>query len=333
VTLPASRTPTLADIYRARSVIAGAVCRTPLVPAFSLSGQNGAEYRMKLETLQSTGAFKIRGATCKLDSLSADERTRGVVAISSGNHGRGIAYAAKRLGVRAVICMGSLVPRNKVDAIEALGAEVRIIGDSQDDAEVEAQRLMAEEGLVEAHPFDDPFIIAGQGTIGLELMEDWPELDTVLVPLSGGGLIAGIAIAIKAASPGARIVGVSMERGAAMIESLRAGKPTQVEELATLADALGGGIGVHNRLTFDLVRELVDETVTVTEAEIAEGMRHLLWREQLVVEGAGAVGVAAILAGKITAPGKHVAVVISGRSTDMNDFMAIVNGDGRKGDR
>ncbi len=319
-----ARPPTVADIYRARGTIAGVACRTPLLPSPALSAHHGAEFRLKLETMQPTGAFKLRGATCKLDALSAEERARGVVAISSGNHGRGIAYAAKRMGVRAVVCMGSLVPRNKIEAIEALGAEVRIVGDSQDDAEVEARRLVAEEGMVEAHPFDDAEIIAGQGTIGLELMEDWPELDSVVVPLSGGGLVSGIAIAVKAASPRARVIGVSMERGAAMVESLRAGKPVPVEELATLADALGGGIGLDNRLTFDLVRTLVDETVTVTEEEIADGMRHLFWREQLVVEGAGAVGVSAVLAGRIARLGERVALVVSGRSTDMHAFMGIV---------
>ena len=323
---------TAAHVYRARRAIAAAVCRTPLVPAASLSDGDGREFRMKLETLQPTGAFKLRGASNKLGVLSAEQRARGVVAVSSGNHGRGIALAARRLGMRAVVCMGSLVPGNKVEAIKALGAEVRIIGDSQDEAEVEARRLVDEEGLVEAHPFDDPWVIAGQGTIGLELMEDWPELDTVIVPLSGGGLIGGIALAVKAVSPATRVVGVSMERGAAMIRSLEAGKPVFVEELATLADALGGGIGLDNRYTFALVRELVDETVTVTEEEIADGMRHLFWREQMVVEGAGAVGVAALLAGKIRGLGQRVALVISGRSTDMHDFMSIVSGGGAAGD-
>ena len=314
----------LSAIYRARQVIYPPARRTPLLSSPSLSANLGSEVRLKLETLQDTGAFKIRGAANKLQSLTAAQRQCGAVAISSGNHGRGIAYAAKRLGMRAVICMGSLVPQNKVKAIEALGAEVRIVGDSQDDAEVEAQRLIDEEGMIEAHPFDDPFVIAGQGTIGLELIEDWPELDTVVVPLSGGGLIAGIAIAVKAANPTARIIGVTMERGAAMIESLRAGKPIPVTELATLADALGGGIGLENKLTFEIVRDLVDETLTVSEAEIADAMRHLFFAEQQVVEGAGAVGVAALKSGRLEVLGSRIAVVISGRSVAMDSFREIV---------
>ncbi len=313
----------LSAIYRARQVIYPPARRTPLLPSSSLSAILGSEVRLKLETLQDTGAFKIRGAANKLLSLTAAQRQCGAVAISSGNHGRGIAYAAKGLGMRAVICMGSLVPQNKVKAIEALGAEVRIVGDSQDDAELEAQRLIDEEGMIEAHPFDDPFVIAGQGTIGLELIEDWPELDTVVVPLSGGGLIAGIAIAVKAANPTARVIGVTMERGAAMIESLQAGKPVPVTELATLADALGGGIGLENKLTFEIVRDLVDETLTVSEAEIADAMRHLFFAEQQVVEGAGAVGIAALQSGRLQSLGGKVAVVISGRSVAMDSFREI----------
>lgn len=311
-------------IHAARRRLAGRVRVTPLVPSAALSEIAGADVRLKLETLQDIGAFKLRGATNKLLSLSEAERARGVVAISSGNHGRGVAHAARALGIRAVICMGSLVPENKVAAIRALGAEVRIVGASQDEAEVEAKRLVAEEGLVAAHPFDDPAVIAGQGTIGLELLEEWPELDTVIVPLSGGGLIGGIALAIKAARADARVIGVTMERGAAMVESLQAGQPVPVEELPTLADALGGGIGLDNRHTFALVRDLVDETLLITEEEIAAGMRHLLREEQLVAEGAGAVGVSALLTGRLQHLGTRIAVVVSGRNVDMDAFMKAV---------
>jgi threonine dehydratase len=313
------------DILRARERIAGEVPETPLVPSLAFSERLGRDVRLKLETLQPTGAFKLRGATNKLLSLTDDERVRGVVAISSGNHGRGIAYAARKLGMRAVICMGSLVPGNKVEAIRALGAEARIVGDSQDDAEEEALRLIREEGLVYAHPFDDSEVIAGQGTIGLELLEQMPDIDTAIVPLSGGGLIGGTALALKSARPEMRVVGVSMARGAAMAESLQAGKPVFVEELPTLADALGGGIGLDNKLTFALVRDLVDQVVLLSEEAIAEAMRHLFWREQLVVEGAGAVGAGALLAGDELDLGDNVAVVVSGRNVDMESFFEIVS--------
>lgn len=317
---------TVADIRAARARIAPPVRHSPLLAAPSLSAVTGGQVYLKLETTQDTRAFKLRGAMNKLLSLSEDERRRGVVTASSGNHGRGIAYAARELGLRAVICVGSLVPRNKIDNMRALGAEVRVIGDSQDEAFVEVERLVAEEGMVPAHPFDDPQVIAGQGTIGLELLDDRPDLDTVIVPLSGGGLIGGIALALKANRPDVRVIGVSMERGAAMIESLRAGRPVAVAELPTLADALGGGIGLDNRWTFDLVRDLVDATLTVTEEQIARAMAHLFRAEQQVVEGAGAVGVAALLEGLVPEPGGTTAVVLSGANVDMDDFMAIVTG-------
>ena len=219
-----------------------------------------------------------------------------------------------------------LVPDNKRQAIAALGAEVRIYGQSQDEAQAEADRLVREEGMVEISPFDHPHVIAGQGTIGLEILEDLPEVDTVLVPLSGGGLIAGVAKALKTASDRPiRVVGITMEKGAAMIESIKAGKIVQVTEQKSLADALGGGIGLDNRYTFPMVRDYVDDFVLLSEAEIARGMAQLYWQERLVVEGSGAVGVAAILAGKAGDLGKHAVVVLSGRNVDMTVFSKVVS--------
>lgn len=311
----------------ARDRIADHVLRTPLVPEFPLSDKVGAEVRLKLETLQATGAFKLRGATNAILSLSEEQRARGVVTCSTGNHGRGVAYAAKQLGVRAVICMSELVPQVKVDGIKRFGGEVRIIGKSQDDAEVETRRLEKEEGLVYVSPFDDPDVIAGQGTIGLELVEDWPDLDTVIVPLSGGGLMAGIAAAVKGKLPKARLIGVSMDRGPAMVLSLEAGKIVDVVEEPTLADSLGGGLGSVNNYTFPMIRDLVDETVLVSEAEIAEGMRTLFRDQQMAVEGGASVGVAALVAGKIACKGEKVAVVISGRNVDMDVFTRVASGE------
>ncbi len=317
----------LAAFEAARARIAPHVLRTPLVPAFPLSDACGGEVRLKLETLQATGAFKLRGATNAILNLSAEDRARGVVTCSTGNHGRGVAYAANLLGVRAVICMSSLVPQVKIDGIRRFGGEVRIHGKSQDEAEVEALRLMKEEGLVYLSPFDHDDVVCGQGTIGLELIEDWPELDTVVVPLSGGGLMAGIAAAVKSQKPETRLIGVTMERGPAMHESIRAGHPVEVVEEPTLADSLGGGIGLDNRRTFAMCRDLVDETVLVSEAEIAAGMRALYRDQQIVAEGGGAVGVAALIAGKISAKGRRIAVVISGRNVDMDIFTRIVSGE------
>lgn len=320
----------LADLYAARQRLAGLVRRTPLQPSPALAALAGGEVRLKLECLQETGAFKLRGATNKLASLSAEERARGVIAVSTGNHGRAVAFAAKRLGVRAVVCLSELVPNNKLEAIRALGAELVIEGKSQDEAEVVAGRLIEEEGLVYVHPFDDPAVLLGQGTIGLELIEDWPVLDTCLVPLSGGGLIAGIALALKGVNPAIRMIGITMEQGAAMHESLAAGRPVAVEEVASLADSLGGGIGMKNRWTLPLCRDLVDETLLVSEAEIAAGMRHLLMEERLVAEGGAAVGVAALLAGKVDLAGRRTAILVSGQNVDMARLLEVAGqgGDG-----
>ncbi len=316
---------TLADIYRARQRLAGRLRRTPLALSEALSKRLGVPVHLKLEQTQITGSFKLRGATNAVSGLSDADKARGVVGVSTGNHGRGLAYAARQAGVRCVICMSSLVPANKVEGIEALGAEVRIVGASQDQAQVEVDRLVAEEGMSLVPPFDHPGIIAGQGTLGLEVMEDLPEAATVVVPLSGGGLIAGVACAVKAISPRTRVVGVTMERGAAMYESLRAGKVVQVEEQPSLADALGGGIGLDNRYTYGLVKALVDDVVLLSEPEIAEGIRHAYWSEKQVVEGSGAVGIGALLAGRVSGNGPLV-VVVSGCNIDMDLHSKVVTG-------
>lgn len=316
--------PTMREIIAARRRIAGQVVRTPLVASPSLSAIAGGEVRLKLELVQETGAFKLRGAANMVAGLSAGERERGVVTVSTGNHGRAVAEAARRAGIRAVVCLSQLVPANKVEAIRALGAELRVLGRSQDEAAVEAERLAREEGMVMVPPFDHPAIIAGQGTIGLELAWDWPEIDTVLVPLSGGGLIAGIALALEAVDPAIRVIGISMREGAAMQASLTAGHPVEVEEKESLADSLGGGIGSVNRWTFALCRRLVDEVVLLEEQEIAAGMRHLFREERLVAEGAAAVGAGAILAGKVDLAGCRAALVVSGRNVAMDRFMEVV---------
>ncbi len=314
----------LQDIWRARAAIAGHIRRTLLVPSPALSTAAGADIWLKLETQQDTGSFKLRGATNKLRSLSEEARAKGVVAVSTGNHGRGVATAAARLGVRCVVFMSELVPDNKRRAIEDAGAEIRIVGKSQDEAEIDAQELVAADRMTMIHPFDDAHVAAGQGTIGLELLEDLPDIAAAVVPLSGGGLIGGIAYALKAASPDIRVAGVSMDRGPAMVESLKAGMPVPVEEEASLADSLGGGIGLENKLTFALVRDHVDDTVLVSEDEIARAMTWLFRNEGIVAEGGAAVGVAALLAGKLSLPAGPVVLVISGRNIDMARFHEIV---------
>ena len=314
------------EIYHARRRLSGRVRRTHLAHSPALSERTGAPVHLKLEHQQTTGSFKLRGATNAVLSLPPEERERGICGVSTGNHGRGLAHAAKQAGTRCIICMSSLVPENKVEGIRALGAEVRIVGKSQDDAQLEVDRLVAEEGLVMLSPFDHPDVIAGQGTLGLEIMEELPQADTVIVPLSGGGLIAGVALAVKTLKPSARVVGVTMERGAAMYESQAAGRPVPVEELPSLADALGGGIGMDNRFTFPMVRDLVDEMLLVSEQQIADAIRHAYWVEKQVIEGSGAVGIAALRAGLVEDPGITVAV-LSGCNINLALHHRIIGGE------
>jgi threonine dehydratase len=274
------------------------------------------------EYLQTTGAFKLRGAMNSVLQLPCD--ASGVTAVSTGNHGRALAYSARQAGVPCIICMSELVPLNKLEGIRALGAETRIAGKSQDEAEIEAKRLVDEEGYTMIPPFDHPHVIAGQGTLGLEMLQQVPDVDTVLVQLSGGGLISGIALALKAQRPEIRIIGISMERGAAMAISQTAGKPVEVEELPTLADSLGGGIGLDNRYTFAMVRDYVDQILLLDENEIADGIRHAYFSEQVIVEGGGAIGIAALLAGKAK-PGAKTVVLLSGKNIDMELHRKIIN--------
>lgn len=273
------------------------------------------------------GAFKLRGAANALANLSAEQAQKGVVCVSTGNHGRAIAYASRRLGIPACICMSDLVPNNKVSAIKAMGAEVRIVGKSQDEAQIEVNRLIEEKGMVEISPFDHIDVISGQGTIGVEIVEDYPLVDTVIVPLSGGGLISGIALAIKTLAPRANIIGLSMEKGAAMYESIQAGRPVEVDEQPSLADSLGGGIGSNNQYTLKMVRDLVDDIRLIPESKIAEAMRYLYQKEGWVAEGGGAIGLTPLLHDLGLPIGKHVVVVISGKNVDMDLFSRVVDGE------
>jgi len=311
------------DVYAARQAIAGMAVRTPLIEAPALTERAGASVYLKLENVQRTGSFKIRGAASKLSSLTDDERRRGVIAVSSGNHGRAVAYVARELGVRAVICMSTRVPPNKVEGIRSLGADLELHGESYDAAERHALRLQEERGLTMIPPFDDPHVIAGQGTIGLEILEDLPSVGSVMVPLSGGGLMAGVALVLKAADPSIRTIGVSMERAPVMFHSLRAGHPIQMEEQETLADALVGGIGLDNRHTFRMIQKVVDETLLVTEEEIASAMAFALSQQHLVVEGGGAVALAALMTGKLAGQGEEVIVVLSGGNVEIPRLLEI----------
>ncbi|MFD1036917.1 hydroxyectoine utilization dehydratase EutB [Virgibacillus byunsanensis] len=311
------------DVWEAKKRMQTMIKPTPLIASPKLSDKINASVYLKLENLHEIGSFKVRGASNKIVSLTEEEKSHGVTTFSTGNHGLAVAYIAKRLGIRAVICISNRVPVGKVNAIQQIGAEVERVGDSQDDAEERCYQLEKEQGLTVIKPFDDPHIIAGQGTMGLEIIEEVPRIDTVIVPLSGGGLFSGVALALKSYNPSIQLIGVSMENAAVMSESLKADRPVILPEQNTLADSLLGGIGLNNQYTFPLVKEYLDDLILLTEEEIATGMGFMLNQHKLVVEGAAATGVAAILSGKLKTHGKHVATIITGNNIDLTAFTSI----------
>jgi len=315
----------VSDIVSAQQRLADYILHTPVVKSDVLSELVHTPVHLKLEHHQITNSFKVRGASNAIGQLSEKEKQAGVVCVSTGNHGRGIAYAAKKAGINATIYMSSLVPDNKLQAIAGLGADIKIVGNSQDDAEIAAIEYCRHAGAVYLPPFDHNDIICGQGTLGLEILQQLPNTKCMLVPVSGGGLISGIALAAKHLNPNIKIYGISMQRGAAMIESQKAGKPILVKELPTFADSLGGGIGLDNQYTFALVKEYVDLIVQVSEAEIAAAIRHAYTHEKQVIEGGASVGIAAILADKIKLPGSTT-VLLSGSNIDMNVHKAVLDG-------
>lgn len=317
--------PTLHDVYRAHSRIKPMILQTPLLASTDLAEKIDAEVvHLKLECLQNTGAFKVRGAANKILSFTDEEKTRGVITFSTGNHGKAVAYVAGKVGIRAVVCLSEHVAAYRVEAIRKLGAEVSVKGHSQDEAEKNYQDLTASEGLVPVVPFDDPMIIAGQGTVALEIMEKLPDTDVLMIPLSGGGLLAGIAMTAKSINPGIHIVGVSIEQSPAMLESLKAGMPVQVEERSSIADSLLGGIGFDNQYTLSLVEKLIDEHLLISEEEIKDGMFYIFKKHRLIVEGAAAVGVSALMHQKINVKGKKIVTLLSGSSINSNEYIPII---------
>ncbi|MBO1002108.1 hydroxyectoine utilization dehydratase EutB [Pseudogracilibacillus auburnensis] len=315
---------TMPSVWQARKRISNIVSETPLISSPKLGELLGASVHLKLENMHEIGAFKIRGAANKLLSLTMEERAKGVTTFSTGNHGLAVAYVANTLGVKALICISNRVPQAKVDKLQQLGAEVIKVGDSQDEAEQYSYKLEKEHGLTVIKPFDDPFVIAGQGTIGLELLHHLPHIDTAIIPVSGGGLFAGIAFVLKKNNPKIKLIGVSMERSPVMFESVRANKPVSLKEQDTLADSLLGGIGLDNQYTFPMVQHLIDEFVLLSEEEIAKGMAFMLHEHRFIVEGAAATGVGAIVSGKIKEAGKEVATIITGNNVDPSVMKKII---------
>jgi threonine dehydratase len=313
---------TLDDVKRALAAIRDAIYLSPLGYSETLSEWTGKRVYLKLENLQMTGSFKERGALNKLLHLSDEEKRQGVITASAGNHAQGVAYHARRLGIRAAIVMPEPTPLIKVTSTKELGAEVILHGANYDEAYHYALDLSSERDLVFIHPFDDQDIIAGQGTIGLELLEQEPGIETVVVPVGGGGLIAGMAIALKETNPKIKLIGVEAERIPSMKVSLEQGTVTELPPTTTLAD----GIAVRRvgECTFPLVQNYVDQMVTVTEEEIANAILVLIEREKSVVEGAGAVGLAALLNRRFWVKERKIALILSGGNIDVTMISRII---------
>lgn len=315
--------PTFDDVRMAATRIQSLANRTPLVPSFGLSAVLAGDVRLKLETTQPTRAYKVRGAANVILAHDDIDPALGVVAYSTGNHGRAVTYVASQLGLPATVCMSHNTTKDKQESLRRMGAEVEIVGESQDDAAELAKELEARGHLL-VDPINDPLTTAGQGTIGLELVEQWSDLDTVVVPVSGGALMAGVALAVKTARPSTRLIGVSMDRGAAMYESLQAGYPVAVPEVESLADSLQGGITLDNDHSMAMVKELVDELVLVSEEEIALAMAEAVVEERLVLEGAAATPIAAVLSHDRSLFGDRIALVATGSMVDDTVLTRIV---------
>lgn len=322
--MPAEQKPSiaLADVLAARERLHGSIYLSPCPHSQMLSTLTGQQVYLKLENLQMTGSFKERGALNRIAVLSDDQASRGVIAASAGNHAQGVAYHATKRGIRSLIVMPLTTPLVKVTATREFGAEVLLYGANYDEAFAEATRICTEQRLTFIHPFDDPYVMAGQGTIGLELLEQVPELEAVVVPIGGGGLIAGVACAIKESRPDVRVIGVQTSRLASMAAALEAHRPVTVEAATTIAD----GIAVRKagELTLPLVERYVDEIVTVDEDEISSAILMLLEREKTLAEGAGAVGLAALLQHRTSLASAHTAVLVCGGNIDVTLLSRII---------
>jgi threonine dehydratase len=317
--MPAGSDPSLAEVEAARVLIADRVGRTPLFSSRTLTDLVGVPVLVKAENLQKTGSFKARGATNAVRRLGTEARAAGIVTISAGNHAQAVAYAAAAERVRCVVVMHAAASASKVAATRAFGAEVVLHG-TPHEAFARFEALQRERGLVPVHPFDDPDVIAGQGTVGLEIADDVPDAGVVVVPVGGGGLISGVALALRGRGMRTRVVGVEPEGSAAMRRALDAGRPVALDAIASIADGLGAP-AVSAR-TLGLVRRLVDDVVLVTDAEIVHAMRVLLERTKLLAEPAGAAGLAAVLAGRIDPLPGPVVVVLSGGNVDLDRLRA-----------
>ena len=309
----------LNHIYRASHVLKNVIRQTNLIK----TSINGEDIYLKPENLQVTGSFKVRGAGYMISQLSEDERKKGVIACSAGNHAQGVALAARTYGIPATICLPAGAPISKVEATRSYGAEICLVPGVYDDAYRYALKLKEERGMAFVHPFDNPLVIAGQGTIGLEILDELPEVDQVVVPIGGGGLASGVAYAIKQLSPGVKVFGVQAEGAPSMFNSVRDGELETLPKVHTIADGIA--VKEPGELTYQLCSTMLDGIVTVSEDEICTAILHLMESRKIIAEGAGAVAVAAVLFGKIDCGGKKTVCIVSGGNIDVNFLNRIVS--------
>ena len=307
-------------IYQAAFTLKDVARKTDLIYSPHFSGKNQVYF--KTENLQVTGSFKLRGAYFKISRLTEEEKAAGIVACSAGNHAQGVALAAKRMGIKATICMPDGAPISKVQATKSYGAEVALVKGAYDDAYQYACKLQEEEHATFIHPFDDPDVIAGQGTIGLEILDQLKDVDVIVVPVGGGGLISGVAYAAKSLKPDIKVYGVQAREAASMADSLKYDEQVTLNTVNTFAD----GIAVKHPgdLTFELIKDFVDGVVTVSEDEIAVAILALIEKQKLIAEGAGAVSLAAVMADKIPVEGKNVVCLVSGGNIDVNILSRVI---------
>ncbi|MBJ2185078.1 MAG: threonine ammonia-lyase [Muribaculaceae bacterium] len=310
----------ISEIFNAAAVLKGVARKTSLIPAPKINPE--ADVYLKTENLQLTGSFKLRGAYYKISQLSDEEKKKGVIACSAGNHAQGVALGAQRNGIQAVICLPAGAPISKVEATRSYGAEVCLVPGVYDDAYARAIELQKEHGYTFVHPFDDPKVIAGQGTIGLEILEQMPDVEAVVVPIGGGGLISGVAFAIKTLRPEIKVYGVQSSGAPSMAASLQEGHIARLGEVSTIADGIAvKEPGVN---TFEMCNRYVDEVVTVSDDEIAAAILALIEQQKIVAEGAGAVSVAAVMYNKVPVTGKKVVCLVSGGNIDVSTLSRVI---------
>ena len=309
------------EVYRASQVLKSIIRHTDLIAAPTI--RKDCDIFIKPENLQITGSFKVRGASYMISQLSDDEKARGVIACSAGNHAQGVALAAAKCGIKSIICLPAGAPISKVEATRSYGAEICLVPGVYDDAYNSALQIKEEKGMTFVHPFDNPLVIAGQGTIALEILNDMPETDCIIVPVGGGGLISGVAYAAKQLNPDIKVYGVQAEGAPSMVQSLEHGAIERLSSVSTIADGIA--VKEPGEHTFEFCQKYVDKIVTVSEDEISAAILHLLEKHKLIAEGAGAVSVAAAMFGKLPIEGKRTVCIVSGGNIDVTFLSRIIN--------